>query len=299
MDQASGRRKEEDGYRKGVLLGLTVAEIITLILFALLLALWGQISKLQGEIERAKAINAKFYKLVNSAQSKSNLDLAIELEKIIKAEIDYAARLAAELERYKSNLLPDEIFELIKSQSFDLRKVEDREKFFALTKMATQLAKEANQSPEKMASTCAAGAEAVEKFKGADPGRVWSDLNHWKGVAASCGKGNSLPPCYVVDGREALIFEARLKDNGILLKDTVPIELREQFVRDFPSPPTFEIVLDRQQFRQQTAQFLQHSRINKCSKFRVNAFDDTGQDKRNFQEIEQVLDGVFFKRKNW
>lgn len=296
MSELGGRRKEELGYRKGVLLGLTVAEIILLLLFALLLALWGQIAVMKSDIEKAKIINDKFSSLINSEVLNKNIQA--DIEKVINIEIDYSAKLAKELEKYKNNLLPDDVFELIKSQNLDLRKIEDREKFFNLIKIATQISDTSDLSLKKFADQCSAGESITKKFKGVDPDRIISDLNHWKGVAGSCGKGKALPPCYQLNGKDIAIFEARLNDNGIVLKNTIPNELIDLFSKDFPNPPPFNVTMNESEFRQKTLQFSQYSRDNEC-RFRVNAYDDTGIDKKYFQKIERILDGVFLKWKHW
>jgi hypothetical protein len=298
MDENISKRREELGYRKGVLLGLTVAEIILLILFALLLALWGQIYKMKSEVERAKVINNKFSSIIEKQEKSPDNNLVNEIEKIIKIEIDYSAKLAKELDKYKKNLLPDDVFELIKSQNLDLNKAEDREKFFKLVALAKQLANNGDKPIDKFVAQCEAGQFVIEKFKGISPERVISDLNHWKGVAESCGKGKSLPPCYQINGKDVAIFEARLNDQGILLRNTVPEQLLEQFNRDFPQPPVFAVTLNKNEFRQQTNQFRKYGSEKEC-RFRVNAYDDTGVDKKYFQEIEKVLDSIFLKWKHW
>lgn len=296
MSELGGRRREELGYRKGVLLGLTVAEIVLLLLFALLLALWGQIAVMKADVEKARIISNKFASIIKD--NSINKTILNDIEKIINAEIDYSAKLAKELEKYKNNLLPDDIFELVKSQNLDLNKTEDREKLFNLIKIATKITDASDASLKTFAEQCSAGEVVTKKFKGVDPDRILSDLNHWKGVADTCGKGKSLPPCYQSNGKDVAIFEARLNDSGIILKNTLPSDLVEQFTKDFPNPPPFNTTMKESEFRQQTLQFLKYSRKNEC-RFRVNAYDDTGVDKKYFQKIELILDSVFFKWKHW
>jgi hypothetical protein len=138
----------------------------------------------------------------------------------------------------------------------------------------------------------------MEKTKGAGLGRLISDRDHWKGVATSCGKGTSLPSCYQLNGKDVSIYEARLNDQGIYLIDSVPSDLRLTFEKDFPNSPTTEKTLSDSEFAVQTLVFNRYSRDNDC-RFRVNAYDDTGEDKKYFQRIEKVLDRTFYKRKHW
>ena len=290
--------REESGYRKGVLLGLTIAEIILLLLFALLLALWGQISTMEQDVKRANVINSRFSAVIKSNNTLTEKELASEIEKIISAEILYAQELAKEVEKHKNNLLPDDVFEMIKSQNFDLRKADDRIKFFNLVKMASLVDKESKLPTEELSEQCSVGKDVMEKTKGAGLGRLISDRDHWKEVATSCGKGTSLPSCYQLNGKDVAIYEARLNDHGIYLIDSVPGDLRLTFEKDFPNSPTTEKTLSDSEFVAQTLVFNRYGRENDC-RFRVNAYDDTGVDKKYFQRIEKVLDRSFKKSKHW
>jgi hypothetical protein len=298
MSDESGYKKFETGYRKGVLLGLTVAEIILLILFALLIALWAQLSVLKSDAERAKAIISRFSEIVNKANSKTDSEIAKDIEKVLKLEIDYSEKLSKELLRYKNNLLPDDVFELIKTLNLDLKKLEDREKLRDLIKISTEFSSKQNISTEQLANQCQVGGLVTKRLKGADPERLFSDVDHWKSVAASCGKSNVLPSCYQLNGKNVYIFEARLNDNGILLKNIVPPELTDTFNKHFPVQPNYGITLSIREFRDQTLPFVKHGTEQEC-RFNVEAYDDTGVDKKYFQEVEKRLDSVFRKRKHW
>jgi hypothetical protein len=298
MNEQSNYKREELGYRKGVLLGLTVAEIILLILFALLIALWAQLSILKSDSERAKAIINKFSDVIKRADNKSDSELAKDIEKILQLEIDYSAKLARELVRYKENLLPDDVFDLIKSLKLDLNKLEDREKLRDLIKISTEFSSASNSSIQQLADQCQVGGMVTKRLKGVEPERLFSDLDHWKNVAASCGKSNVLPSCYQLNGKDVFIFEVRLNDKGIVIKKTVPAELEETFAKYFEVQPVYDITLNQTEFRTQTQPFIKYGRDKEC-RFNVNAYDDTGVDKKYFQQVEKLLDSVFRKRKHW
>jgi hypothetical protein len=138
----------------------------------------------------------------------------------------------------------------------------------------------------------------TSRLKGVDPERVFSDLEHWKSVAASCGKSNVLPSCYQINGKEVYIFEARLNDKGILLKNTVPPELIDIFNKNFPVQPNYGVSLGKIDFREQNLPFVIYGREKEC-RFFVNAYDDTGLDKKYFQAIEKDLESIFRRRKHW
>lgn len=297
IDDLSTKKREEIGYRKGVLLGLTVAEIILLLLFALLLALWGQISSLQQTTEEARVIKERFSQILKNS-SLSTQDIA-NIKKSVAAEIDYANKLAEEIDKVKDRLLPQDVYEAIKREKFDLSNPTDRQRFFNLMKIATTALEGQDINDPKVFEKCEVGAQFQAKSKGSSVDDIFRGAQHWKDVAASCGKASSFPSCYVDEsGRDVLIYEARLNDGGIFLKKTIPDVLVQRFDSEISQQPRVGVVLSPEDFLAETKALVAYGTKKEC-RFRVNAFDDTGTDKKNFQRIEKILERVFFKRKNW
>jgi hypothetical protein len=299
----SSARISEKGYRKGVLLGLTIAEIILLILFALLLALFSRIITLQETEERASALINRFGSALSASEKGNDKKFVTEIEKAIQLEIDYAKKLADALVESKNRLLPEDIYEAVISKKFDFNNQEDRNKFIQLMNLADSLSKE-NPSAVEQQKFCAIGASLPEEIlKSSDPvarvTRQQSDISHWKKKAEACGNGTEFPPCYEsINGQFVYVYDAYLKDDGILLKQTVPDEKIQHFNTNFKSPPQTNISLTPDEFYRQANQFLTYGRNNSC-RFFVRAFDDTSTNKIYFQKMDKNLQMIFYRKPMW
>ena len=76
-------------YRNGVVLGFTVAEVILLVLFALLLALAALLIKGKESVAKSEAINKRFDAvLIALEQGDANL-VKSKIEEALKQQIDY------------------------------------------------------------------------------------------------------------------------------------------------------------------------------------------------------------------
>lgn len=303
MAETSAKKGGELGYRRGVLLGLTIAEIILLLLFALLLALWSKIDQLNKLEDRARVINEKFDAAVRAIDANDQQALKAELDRIIAAEIDYSRRLAAEIEKQKERLLPTDAYEAIIAKKFDLTKPEDQKRLSNLMKVASEVAAKSGKSPDEIAASCQVADALKERLKGADPSEYLDSTiaqkEHWRKVAESGGKGAVLPPCYAdSDGRRIFLYKATLLDDGIVLTDIASDEWRARRQRDFDELPTTGVVLSPRKFLAETSQFIGYGKRQDC-RFFVDAYDETGSDKRNFQAMEKVLETNFYKKKNW
>jgi outer membrane protein OmpA-like peptidoglycan-associated protein len=109
---ASSILEGERGHRRGVVLGLTMAEIMLLLLFCLLLAAAGLLSdreqKLQEAIERAQRADEALADAVLAAPHRSDEDLAAELKDLKATAGNQAAALVRlrELERRLAQTFP-------------------------------------------------------------------------------------------------------------------------------------------------------------------------------------------------
>ena len=63
---ANSRHKEGKNYRRGLILGFTIAEIILLVLFALLMALSSQLISGRSAVSEANALKARFFDAVDA-----------------------------------------------------------------------------------------------------------------------------------------------------------------------------------------------------------------------------------------
>lgn len=296
-------RVVERGYRKGVLLGLTVAEIILLILFALLLALFSRILTLQESEEKVNAILNRFGNALSASAKGDDKKFLTDVEKAIQIEIDYAKKLADALGDSKSRLLPEDVYEAVVSQKFDFNNIEDRQKFIQLMKLAESFAKQ-NPEATKQQKLCEIGASLPQTIlESSDPaGRVarqQSDIEHWKKKAEACGNGTEYPPCYeAINGQFVYVYDAYLRDDGIMLKQSVPDEKIQHFNLNFPTPPRTNLSLSPEEFYRQSSQFLAYGKNNSC-RFFVRAFDETSTNKVYFQKMDKNLQMIFYRKPMW
>jgi hypothetical protein len=291
------------GYRKGVLLGLTIAEIILLILFALLLALFSRITVLQESGERAEALIKRFQGALDASSRGEDKKFVTEIEKAIQLEIDYAKKLADALGDSKNRLLPEDVYEAVVSKKFNFDNHEDRKKFIELMNLADTLEKK-NSSTSADPNYCAIGASLpAEVLKSSDPvGRInrqQSDIEHWRRKAEACGNGTEYPPCYEpINGQFVYVYDAHLKDDGVLLKLTVPDAKAEHFNSNFQNPPKTNVTLTPAEFYSQANQFLTYGKNNSC-RFFVRAIDETSTNKVFFQKMDKNLQMIFYRKPTW
>ena len=271
-----------DGYRRGVVLGFTVAEIMLLVLFALLLALVGALSRGKSEIEKAEAINQKFLaaiKLIDDSEKFKK-----EIESTLLERVDYDNKLKELEKKFSNQSLPDDVYAEIQSQNFDLKSKEGKEKFLDILIAALAAQKESKGVQSQADLTKDAKAQA----------------EYWRSEANKCGLGGNLPPCYKQSSGDATpyIFDARIKPEGIVLIDTIPEKYRTRFSSDFKDPPALDKPLSAEEFRNQTYQFLDWGKKNEC-RFYVQVYDDLPDDKEKFKSMLKTIETNFYKFQKW
>lgn len=299
----SKSRISERGYRKGVLLGLTIAELILLLLFALLLALFSRIIVLQDMGDRGAALSNRFGAALSASSRGEDKVFITEVERAIQMEIDYAKKLSDALGDSKTRLLPDDVYEAVISKKFDFDNIDDRKKFIELVSLAASLNRTDTTDGQK-SKQCAIGASLPnEILDSSDPiGRILrqqSDIDHWKRKAEACGNGTEYPPCYEsINGQFVYIYDAYLRDDGVLLKQTVPDAKLEHFNSTFKQLPQLNVSLTPDDFYKQAFQFLSYGKNNSC-RFFVRAFDETSTNKIYFQKMDKYLQMIFYRKPMW
>lgn len=299
-------------YRRGVVLGFTVAEIILLILFALLLALAGLLLNNKKDMERANAINSRFNVILS--ENFANKDLLLKkIDEIIAENIDYQKKVKEVEQKFKNQSLPDDVYAEIKAQKLDLTTKEGKQKFLDTLVTALEAQKEFKKRggdvTNHIESACMAGSKMAEVL-GPDkkPGNIINEVkdskaqsNYWRSQAARCGLAGVLPPCYRESNNEPIpfLYDARIKSDGIMLIETIPERYKTRFTSDFSNPPQTNILLSSANFMNVTRQFLTFGERNNC-RFYVVAYDDTlPHEKEKFQQLLKVLEGNFYKRVTW
>jgi hypothetical protein len=256
---------QSEGHRRGVVLGLTIAEIILLILFALLLAMTGVLIKKQA------AVKAQF-------------------------EAKTSQKVVAQI---LSPVISQKLFEM----DINITKEDGEARLLAILNAAQALMKTSNPKDQnRLDQACKAGLElqnalgknlnAVEFIKSAQ--QLSKDLDTIKAEAARCNSAAIAPPCYekVKGEPTAFIYDLRVTPSGIIMSNTVAEQYRNRFEADFKNPPPVNKPLSIGEFQSSTRQFIDYGRAHQC-KFYVKVYDETGDGKGKFKSALKSIEENF------
>ncbi len=299
-------------YRRGVVLGFTVAEIMLLMLFALLLALAGLLIKGRHDVQRAAAVNDRFGHILSSIDLSDKVLVHKNIEKVIAEHVDYQKKVKEIENKLKTQSLPDDVYEEIKSQKLDLSSTEGKQRFLDLLITALDAERKVKKlggtAAKHIESACAAGSKMAD-ILGEDkkPGDIINSVkdskakaDYWRAEAGKCGLAGVLPPCYRESNDESIpfIYDAIIRGEGIYLKSTVAEKYADRFKADFPSPPPVGKPLSINEFANLTYQFLLWGQKNQC-RFYVTAYDELPNEKDKFKQYLKAIEGNFYKRTTW
>jgi hypothetical protein len=303
---------DKSSYRRGVVLGFTVAEIILLILFALLLALAAVLIKGQSAVEKAHATNQRFGAAISALDRQDKPSFLKNIDAALMEQINYEKKVKELEAKMMRQSLPDDVYAELQAQKLDLTTKDGKEKFLDMLITALYAQKEAQKNSslplESIEAACKAGVE-MQKVLGKDkkPGDILNSIKdskakaeHWKDQAAKCGLAGVLPPCYKESSDEPIpfIYEARIKPDGIQLLEIVPEKYKIRFYSDFKTLPPTNRVLSESEFKSSTFQFLDWGRKNEC-RFYVRVFDDLANDKDKFKSLLKAVENNFYKLQTW
>lgn len=247
---------ENVGYRRGVVLGLTIAEIILLILFAIVLALTGVL------IKRKNATITE----VETRMAAQQLPPAIS-QKLAEMNVNLSTR---EGEQKLLGILnnADTDPERLKRQQQALQLGLDIQKAFGNTITAEQIQK--NQVELK---------NQVDLLK----------ADHVK-----AGTGQILPPCYQSGKSDPVpfVFDIFVKNDVLVMRETVPERLRSRFDSDFKGTPSSQTFVNDREFINKTKHFVDYGKRQQC-KFYVKVFDETSGGKNRLKSQLKLIEGSF------
>ena len=304
---------DSDQYRRGVVLGFTVAEVIILILFALLLALAGLLLNNRKDVQRANAINERFDGVISSLNLGNSSVVLKKINDALDENIDYQRKIKEIENKLRVQSLPDDVYAEIRAQKLDLTTKEGKQKFLDILTSALaaqkEIAKNSGDITKHVESACRAGFQMSEVLgKDKKPGEIINAVKdskarseYWQSQAARCGLAGVLPPCYRESNNEPVpyLYDARIKSDGIVLVNTVPEKYRSRFNADFPNLPQENTTLSLTNFASSTSQFLAYGEKNNC-RFYVVAYDDTlAYEKEKLKQLLKAIEGNFYKRTTW
>lgn len=302
---ANSRHKEGKNYRRGLILGFTIAEIILLVLFALLMALSSQLIAGRSAVSEANALKARFFDAVDALYRDDAVAFKKLLNESISKEVQYQKELEAIQKKLSKQSLPDDVYAEIVDSKIDLNTKEGKQRFIDLLSTALKAEKSASKSGSttdaEIAASCRAGSELNSLLEGKKPADLMNALSdsraqadHYRAEAAKCGLGGVLPACYITEGGESTPFayEARFKPNGIQLTYVLPEKYRSRFSSDFQSLPTTGVILSDAEFIKQTNQFKTVGDRLSC-RFFIAAYDENSIDKERFKALLRLISRNF------
>lgn len=318
--------RQRDQYRKGVLLGLTVAEAMLLILFALLLALGAVLTKKDQNLATLAARLVEVTQQREIAQTRAEVLQAIAEERPTDEfirELVLARELKARLEREEAALRERE--QTLRENSVLAEALEavgnPRDRMRELAALGARLEAEIKKlSPDaatadhfELIPGAVALADAAEKASSdtaeatqmlTDAERVVRENATLRGQVARyreeltrMGRGGEYPPCWVTEtGEIQYIFDIELLSSGTLRVRDVTPPARAIDRRELPVPSElFSGSIAPARFRALTAPLFQHSQQREC-RFVVIARDRTSSSQKEmFKNLLLTVEGHFYK----
>jgi hypothetical protein len=314
---------EDVGHRRGFVLGQTLAEVMTLIIFVLLLSLGihirGQDKENQAlttQNEDLRRVLESIRSVIGSDENELSLRLAAlqikadrydnilrELEEVRQAleqEKGKSSRLQADLENFK------ELFEgqdggfdpeSIEASLSELREFQRVTQAAGLSPTPEALTEKLDEITMLEAAINEVGGD-LDKLFGAIPeaARLKGQLASAQRLQENAGRRGNLPSCWATeDGRPEYLYDVALRSDGIFLRKIVSPHRAE----DWKLIPAEKVLTDRVisevEFRQMTYPLFQWSDERKC-RFFVRIWDQTElTQKEAYKERLDTVESHFYK----
>lgn len=302
-------QKAQLSHKKGVVLGLTIAEVILLLLFAILLALAASLTRAVKDGKEATAIVNRFGSVIEASYGDDAAKIREAMKKELEKQLVIDREIEAAVKRFEKQLLPDDVFQSLSLKKIDLDTVAGREEFYKLVNTAIDIKRYVNSKTanvfSEVASACELGAKVAAEFSPEiNPKDALTELKdlrslmaYWRTKANQCGLGGTLPNCYRDSPSEPFVylFNVSIMESGIQIDDAVPPKYRERYAKDFSESPQFRKVLSDSVFSRQTYKYLEYGEKKEC-RFYVRVCDRTGEfQKKRYKDGLKAIEGNFYK----
>ncbi len=283
-------KQVEASYQRGLLLGFTMAEVIMLVVFVLLLALSTMLIKKEKEIAACKRENISC-KACKEDYPRCQNDLEDCKNERIKCVYDFDNLLQKwELCKEVTKKCEDK---LKKCEDFNGKAFENYQKIEQeLKKCKEELAETKNQleAANKPQDNLVQIATVLEIDPASTPGQIVKKIEELKSTLAnlrgqnkilldrlkSSGKGTEKPSCWATEsGGIEYIFDIQLTSSGVIVKDNALPHRAEEQAKLPIQNIQYGRTLSSRDFRSQTRPVLDWSNTNDC-RFFVRVYDKTG-----------------------
>ncbi|HYC02401.1 MAG TPA: hypothetical protein VED40_03865 [Azospirillaceae bacterium] len=326
--------RENRQYRRGLVLGFTLAEIITLIIFCLLLALASRIikeqrriadlaaltreqqvqidlmkEKIQALVGKDKPIDDLFRELVLLRQKSQQVDLLRQQVAELREKADQLRMLEKALaEELPPDASPQEKIDQIIQDAALAAALRDALRAAGYDKPTPQQLREVTEALRQIiADNLKAGgnippAEAIRRaMMGRDTlakenATLKAQVNNLEEALRRVGPGTELPPCWRDEktGRPEYIFDVALTSTGMIVRDRA-LPHRAKEQAELPIRLTFGQEIATDRFLAEALPLYNWSVERKC-RFFVRAFDLTGPgEKKEYKANMRRLEMRFYK----
>jgi hypothetical protein len=317
------RANQDENYRRGVVLGLTLGEAILLVLFSLLLAfaaLFNQQLKeaevQAAEVERLKLVAVASQSFVEKFSDPRKYPGGATIEDITKEYV--AIQVKSEEQRKKIISVEQKLKEAESKESEKINELKKKEKQLNQEKLAAEArAKEESRKrkdAEKKQKTAESKLTDSDKLKNlleaekerADSAeeklRVANNKIRNLDRKFGSGKGTEKPSCWSVEtgkrkGAEEYIFDVAVLPNGYILRDRKLLHRIEDQKKLPLSKIRFEKLISNAEYLSQLRPLFEWSEKHDC-RFFVAAFDNIPQDQKDIfkKQIDIMGERVYHYR---
>jgi hypothetical protein len=307
----SQRTADEFENRRGLTLGLTLAEVLLLLLFLVLIALSWRVVSLQRDYQTAveqithvERINAELSSTLEGLQAiesdRANLAKAVAAAAKINPNdpAEVLTRAVEILKRLGSDTRPDQVTALSEM-------LNDREKLKALDQ-AISLAIQIN--PKDPAEALTRATEILSRL-GPDTkpddvmptGTINSLKTQLDQVTSErnnlmhTGNGLTYPSCWrTAEGKTEFIFDITIRDDGMIVRDATPSRANDPAMQLVSGLARNEVV-NESVFRKETTNIFNYSKGQNCRFYSIIR-DQTGStSKVRYKELLAVVEENFYK----
>ena len=309
----SATHDQEQGYRRGLVLGLTMAEIAVLVIFVLLLIFGTLFARQTNETDtlrdQVNTLEAAALELERIAQDLGQ-EPEVVMEELARARASQERLEQIEREAERLRILEREL-ELVRPQEMANQPLPEVFRELVLVRDAIKEAG-VSTSPEELAETLNE-AEAAREALGNLPEdtrslgeqnvqlsrenqNLKSQMANLRRQAQRAGRGLDHPPCWATpSGRAEYIFDVALTSRGFIIRDR-NLPHRAEDRAELPIEGiAFGTELPSSRFLSMTRPLHQWSLERDC-RFVVKAFDTTGPDeKATYKRRMGTLEQHFYK----
>jgi hypothetical protein len=264
-------KKDYKTHAKGVVLGLTMAEIALLIIFILLLIFTSMLKK-EHELNDIIKKNEEAIQIISKFITNEDNTINDELVKASQT----LPQLLKKVEEKNLKNTPEEMLPQILERAIDklalAKDLEKNNEDLPMEKKYEKLLEEKQELNSKLSN-----------LEGQN-----------KNLLRQC-KGIGFPPCWAnFKGSPEYIFNLYLRDEGIFIYDNkLPHRQADQAKLDL-SRISFETSLNPKNMIFQTLPLLDYGKQNDC-RFFVQIIDETGVDKKElYKNLRQTIEANFY-----